>query len=149
MNQSKPSKTYFSKVLPVFGGYMAQFSLPGLSPNYVRENGKPKVFKDEDEAETAALWALTAVLQNRIYDERKAGPYHLLTGAQLANEIDAIGITVTEFGVLGGWPQSRVMKWLEGEADIPHYVRVFAKLLASPLNLAEARKATNDAMKGA
>jgi hypothetical protein len=123
--------------------------MPGLEPRTVHENGVPKRFDTEDKAETAGMWALTAAIQSRVYDERKPGPYRYSTPAELAILIEQAGITLTEFGVLGGWPQSRVMKWVEGESDIPHYAAVLAKLIVSPINLAEARAFTNTAMKGA
>lgn len=149
MSALKPSKSHFSKAIRDGRFYLGQFSMPGIVPDVVRKDGVPVRYETEDEAETAALWALTAALQKRIYDERKPGPYRRMTGAELAQMIDLIGITVTEFGVIGGWPQSRVLKWLEGEDDIPHYVRILARLLASPINLNQAQADTNEAMKGA
>jgi hypothetical protein len=147
MADLKPSKSYFSKAVRDGRYFLGQFSMPGMAPDYVREGGAPVRYDTEDDAETAAMWALTSALQSRIYDERKPGPYRHMT-AEFAIALAKTGLTATEFGVIGGWPQSRVIKWVEGEADVPHHARIMVTLFASPIILNEARKITDHAMKG-
>lgn len=129
--EHKPSSRPIANPIPTHGGFQAQFSLPGLIPAIVREGGKPKVFQTEQEAEYAALKALFRLHESRTRDTRKAGGYRRLTGAELAVLIDEANITVTYFAELMGVPQHRVMKWIDGEQDIPHSIHVAIKLIAA------------------
>jgi DNA-binding transcriptional regulator YiaG len=128
---SKPSSRPIANALPTHGGFVAQFSLPGLTPALVRKQGKAEVFATEHEAEHAALKACFKLHESRTIDTRKAGGYRRLTGAELAMLLDRANITVTYFAEIAGVPQHRVMKWLDGEQDIPHSVHILIKLIAA------------------
>lgn len=128
---SRPATRIIAKGIQMKGRYAGQFALPGLAPEYVKANGKPELFGTEREAEIAAMDAVIGLYDSRTYDERKASGYRRMTGSELALAIEEINTTPTYFAELVGVPQSRVMKWLDGEQDIPHSVHVLAKLLRS------------------
>lgn len=127
----KPASRLIVKALPRGDQFAGQFALPGLIPDLVRgREGKIRLFGSEPEAEAAARQAVLAVYESRTVDTRKAGGYRRLTGAELAGLLDKIDITPTYFAELYGVPQSRVMKWIDGEQDIPHSAHILAKLMA-------------------
>ncbi|QYM73239.1 hypothetical protein K1X45_01970 [Pseudochrobactrum sp. Wa41.01b-1] len=127
----KPSSKLIAKALPRNDKFAGQFSLPGLVPALVRtRDGGIELFNDERSAEIAAMEAVIRLYNSRTIDTRKAGGYRRLTGAELANVLNDINITPTYFAEIAGVPQHRVMKWLDGEQDIPHSVHVLAKLIA-------------------
>lgn len=143
--ESKPSSRPIAHAIPTHGGFVAQFSLPGLVPALVRNRGTAEVFRTEEAAEFAALKALFRLHESRTMDTRKAGGYRRLTGSELALLLDKANITVTYFAEIAGVPQHRVMKWLDGEQDIPHSVHVLIKLIAaSDANFNLAEKITED-----
>jgi hypothetical protein len=117
----KPASRPIAKALPRNNRWVGQFALPGLVPDQVRERGELKTFQTADEAETAALRALFGLLVSR-------------TTAEFAVSLDSADITPTYFAEIYGVPQHRVMKWLDGEQDIPHSVRVLVELLKTPEN---------------
>ncbi|NKW09982.1 hypothetical protein HGG76_11780 [Ochrobactrum tritici] len=43
--------------------------------------------------------------------------------------LDEVDVTPTYFAEIVGVPQHRVMKWLDGEQDIPHSAHVLVKLM--------------------
>lgn len=142
---NKPASRRISKALPRGGKFVGQFALPGLVPALVSAGNQPILFDTEREAEIAAMEAMLRVYDSRTIDDRKAGGYSRMTGAQLAVLLDEINITPTYFAEIAGVPQSRVMKWLDGEQDIPHSVHVLARLVAaSDANFELARKITEE-----
>lgn len=140
----KPASRLIAKALPRGDKFAAQFALPGLTPDLVSRNGKPELFDTEDAADIAALRAVVALYNSRTIDERKAGGYRRMTGAELAVQLNKLsageGVTPTYFAELTGYPQHRVMKWLDGEQDIPHSVHLAAILLEDPENFEIAAK---------
>lgn len=137
----KPSSKLIAKALPKGDRFTGQFSLPGLIPDLVRgRDGNVQYFDTEQQAYVAAMEAVLRLYDSRTIDTRKAGGYRRLTGAELAVLLDDIDVTPTYFAEIAGVPQHRVMKWLDGEQDIPHSVHVLAKLLKlneANFNLAE------------
>ncbi|CCF19114.1 protein of unknown function [Pseudorhizobium banfieldiae] len=127
---NKPASRLIAKALPRGDRFAAQFALPGLVPDLVRDSGGVKLFPTEAAAESAAKDAVIRLFDSRTVDTRKAGGYVRLTGAELAVLLDEINITPTYFAEIVGVPQARVMKWLDGEQDIPHSVHVTARLIA-------------------
>ena len=127
----KPSYKPIAKALPVHtgSGFHGQFALPGLVPALVRKDGAPAIFSNEVQAEFAALRALFRLLTSRTTDTRKAGGYKRISGAEFAMLLNEAGVTPTLFAEIYGVPQARVMKWLDGEQDIPHSAHVLARLL--------------------
>ncbi|EUB97262.1 hypothetical protein PMI07_000838 [Rhizobium sp. CF080] len=141
----KPASRLIAKALPRNGRFAGQFALPGLIPDLVRDDNGVRTFDDERMAEIAAMEAVIRLYESRTIDTRKAGGYIRLTGAELAVLIDEMNTTPTYFAEICGVPQSRVMKWLDGEQDIPHSVHVLAKLLVvNKANFDVAEKVTQD-----
>lgn len=117
----KPSSKLIAKALPKGDRFTGQFSLPGLIPDLVRgRDGNVQFFDTEQQAYVAAMEAVIRLYDSRTIDTRKAGGYRRLTGAELAVLLDEVDITPTYFAEIVGVPQHRVMKWLDGEQDIPH-----------------------------
>jgi DNA-binding transcriptional regulator YiaG len=145
----KPSYKPIAKALPVrtSSGFHGQFALPGLVPALVRKDGAPAIFSNEVQAEFAALRALFRLLTSRTTDTRKASGYKRITGADLADLLHAAGLTPTLFAEVYGVPQSRVMKWLDGEQDIPHSAHVLVRLLATKENFVLADEITAQAQQ--
>jgi hypothetical protein len=128
---AKPATRLIAKALARGDLFAAQFALPGLVPDLVRQRGSVHLFPDERSATAAAQEAVIRLYDSRTRDERKAGGYTRLTGAELAVLLGEIDVTVTYFAELSGFPQSRVIGWIDGEQDIPHSVHVLVKLLAA------------------
>lgn len=142
---NKPASRLIAKALPRGDRFAGQFALPGLIPDLVRDDRGVLTFDTEREAEIAAMEAVIRLYDSRTIDTRKAGGYTRLTGAELALLIDQMDTTPTYFAEIAGVPQSRVMKWLDGEQDIPHSVHVLAKLLVmNKANFDVAEKITQD-----
>lgn len=140
---TKPASRLICKAVPRGDKFAAQFALPGLVPYYVRRGEKPVDFETEREAHVAAMEAVLRLYDSRTVDTRKAGGYRRLTGAELGVMLDTLDVTVTYFAEIAGVPQHRVMKWLDGEQDIPHSVHVLARLmLASDENFRLAEEIT-------
>ncbi|MCH4539110.1 hypothetical protein [Ochrobactrum sp. A-1] len=126
----KPSSKLIAKALPKGERFTGQFSLPGLIPDLVRgRDGNVQLFDTEQQAYVAAMEAVIRLYDSRTIDTRKAGGYRRLTGAELAVLLDEVDITPTYFAEIVGVPQHRVMKWLDGEQDIPHSAHVLVKLM--------------------
>lgn len=144
----KPASRYIAKAIPVVGEpgcFYAQFASPGLIPLMVRPKDgdrSPSEFKSVEEAENAARKALLDALTNRVVDTRTAGGYRRMSGAELAVAIEAADLTPTHFAELYGVPQARVLKWLDGEQDIPHSAHVLIKLLVNEKNYEMAEEIT-------
>lgn len=145
---NKPASRLIAKALPRGDRFAAQFALPGLTPDLVRDGGGVRTFPTEREAEVAAMEAVLRLYESRTIDTRKAGGYRRLTGAELAVLLDELDITPTYFAEIVGVPQHRVMKWLDGEQDIPHSVHVLVKLLVhSDENFDIAEKITEESQE--
>lgn len=145
---NKPASRLIAKALPRGDRFAAQFALPGLIPDLVRDGGGVRTFPTEREAEVAAMEAVLRLYESRTIDTRKAGGYRRLTGADLAVLLDELDITPTYFAEIVGVPQHRVMKWLDGEQDIPHSVHVLVKLLVhSDENFDIAEKITEESQE--
>lgn len=127
---TKPASRVIYKAIPRGNGFRAQFALPGLVPDLVAEGGQVVTFRTEQEAINAAMKAVLRLYDSRTIDTRKAGGYRRLSGAELATLLDQADMTVTMFAHLYGVPQHRVMKWIDGEQDVPHSAHVLAKLFA-------------------
>lgn len=128
----KPASRLIAKGLARGDKFAGQFALPGLVPALVRDrSGGVHLFGSEREAEISAMEAVLKLYDSRTVDSRKATGYRRLTGAELAILLDEANITVTYFAELYGVPQSRVIKWLDGEQDIPHSAHVMVKLIAA------------------
>jgi hypothetical protein len=142
---NKPASRLIAKALPRGDKFSAQFALPGLVPDVVRNREGIVTFDRERDAEIAAMEAVIRLFDSRTIDTRKAGGYTRMTGAALAVMLDTLDITPTYFAEIAGVPQHRVMKWLDGEQDIPHSVHVMAKLMAmNEANFKLAEKITEE-----
>ena len=128
-SELKPASRRISKAVPRGKKFVAQFALPGLVPALVQSGGADKLFETEAEAEAAALKAFAALYDSRTLDTRKNKGYVRLTGAALALALDELNVTPTFFAELLGFPQSRVMGWIDGAQDIPHSVHLVVHLM--------------------
>lgn len=127
----KPASKLIAKAVPRGGRFAAQFALPGLVPVLARrKGGEVELVDSEREAEVLAMEAVIRLYHSRTVDTRKAGGYRRMTGAELAVALNAANITPTYFAELYGVPQSRVVKWLDGEQDTPHSAHVLVKVMA-------------------
>lgn len=144
----KPASRPIAKALARRDKFAAQFALPGLVPATVQKDGQTMLFDTETEAENAAHRALFSLLTSRTVDRRWRNDYEVLSPAEFARYLAAAEITPTYFAEIYGTKQSRVMQWLDGEADIPHSAHVLVRLMAIPAALDLASEITNGRMSG-
>lgn len=143
-----PASRLIAKGLPRGDKFAGQFALPGLVPDLVRDRTGIVLFDTEREAEIAAMEAVLRLYDSRTIDTRKAGGYSRLSPADLAVKLGQLDITVTLFAEIAGVPQHRVMKWLDGEQDVPHSVRVLLELmLMNDANYELAAKITRECLE--
>lgn len=145
---TKPASRPIAKAVPHPSGrgFAGQFALPGLVPDFVRFQGQVVRYLGEVEARDGAYAALFRLLESRTTDTRKAGGYERITGAELATLLIDADISPTEFAEIYGVPQARVMKWIDGEQDIPHSANVLVRLLQIQENYEEAKALTRRAI---
>lgn len=127
----KPSSKFFAKAIPSRdgGGFLGQFSAPGLVPAYVNENGRPRTFSNELAAELAAARTLVEVLNSRQTATPRSSGYVRPSPETLSRAIEAANISVSEFARIYGANIKTVYKWLDGMQDIPHAVSVFIEMM--------------------
>jgi hypothetical protein len=58
--------------------------------------------------------------------------YDRMTGKQLSQALNSLGLTMRQFARLSGAAERRVDYWLRGKEDIPHHVPVLCSLLTLP-----------------
>jgi DNA-binding transcriptional regulator YiaG len=131
-NSDKPAKTVIAKALKMGGGYVAQFALPGLLPDVVSEGGHPKVFYSEDKAVAAANETVVKLLQSRLIDSRRPQETKRITAAEFAVLLAEADITPTWFAEIYGTSQEKVIKWLDGQDDVPHAAYLLVTLMKKP-----------------
>lgn len=131
MIKMNPATKPIAKAVPARdGGFLAQFAMPGTVPAfYEGDGGRPIVFPSEGAARQAAYEGFFKLFSSRVFDTRKAGGYQRMSAVDLSRALVESGITPTLFAELYGVPQSRVIKWLDAEQDIPHSAAVFAKAM--------------------
>jgi DNA-binding transcriptional regulator YiaG len=133
----KPSRRPIAKALwdRDRSAFVAQFSLPGLTPDLVSDNrGRVCTYASEVDAEHAALRVFFNTFEARMIDTRKPGVFERLAPGEFAALLAAAEVTPTFFAEMLGTSQSRVMQWLDGSADVPHWAHVIVRLLAEPGN---------------
>jgi DNA-binding transcriptional regulator YiaG len=126
---SKPASKPLAKALPREGGkFRAQWAMPGLIPDYVRDaDGKPLNFPSERQAVAAAKMYVFDYLSTRLVDSRKNSGGRMLSPAEFAVALDRANITPTYFAEIYGTTQERVVGWLEGKQDIPHVAHLVVR----------------------
>lgn len=144
----KPASRPIAKALRHNNRWVGQFALPGLVPDLVRERGQVKTFESPADAKAAALDVLFNLYISRTTDKRRAAGYERMTPADFAVALDAAEITPTYFAEIYGVPQHRVLKWLDGEQDIPHSARVLVELIKDEKAFQIARRLTEEAQQG-
>lgn len=149
--ETNPSTHYFAKALPAReGGYTAQYGIPGLLPTRLKdETGAIAVFTDAETAEFEAARAMIAVLNSRSQSLRgrdKPERYRKLTPAELADLLAKANLTPTFFAYLYGTDPGRVLKWLEGNEDIPHPARIMLEVLIAHPDATTVAELATDAI---
>jgi DNA-binding transcriptional regulator YiaG len=128
----KPSRRPIAKALwdRDRSAFVAQFSLPGLTPGLVSDNrGRVCTYEKEIDAEHAALRVFFSTFEARMIDTRKPGVFERLAPGEFAALLAAAEVTPTFFAEMLGTSQSRVMQWLDGSADVPHWAHIIVRLL--------------------
>lgn len=145
---TKPAKTLIAKALPHSDGWRGQFALPGHVPDHVRDKtNRPVTFSSEQEAEAAAREAVITAMRASLEYRRKPGRYELIAPADFASMLNEADITARHFAELLGVGESRVIKWLNGEADIPHWAHLIVTLLLDEGNYQRAARLTDVHLK--
>jgi hypothetical protein len=128
----KPSAGPIAKALPAAksGKFNAQFSMPGLVPDLVRNrHGQTVTYSNELEAEHAAMRALFNVFESRMIDTRKLGDFQRIAPGEFAMFLANADVTPTFFAEILGTTHAGVMQCLDGSSDVPHWARLIAHLL--------------------
>lgn len=141
---TKPARRYITRAVPQGDGFLAEFAFPGGVPDLVRSHGRPLVFATEAEANAAAGQTLCDTLNSRVRDRKdRKDVYQRMTPVEVANGIADAGVSWTWFAWIYGTHTQRVMKWIEGDEDVPHPVRVVLALLRLPGAVEEAERITS------
>lgn len=145
--EQKPSRRYFAKALPrsFNGGYFGNFGAPGLTPDFVCQDGKRMVFDDPINAEAEAHRALLEMLNARATQRYKFEKLDLMQPIELSEALDEAGISPTQLAFI--LHSDKVERWLAGTTPIPHHVRVMMALLQDPKNLDIAESTVEGAIK--
>lgn len=144
-----PSKSYVAKAIPVEGGYIAQFSAPGLIPRYVarpHDPENPTVFPTIAEAEGAARVAVFGALNapRKQHARGKNERYEKLSGPDFAVLLAESGLGLTFFAWLYGTSPDRVQSWIDGTDNAPHPARVMLEVFKAHPNAVDiAEEVTN------
>ncbi len=143
----KPASRPIAKALPRGDRFVGQFALAGFIPELVKDHGQVVRFDTAEAAEGAAQRALSAKLTSRRVETKRKGDYNRMTGEQLAVALRTAELSPHAFARLYGVPHVRVVKWLDGEQEIPHVAALVIGLLQVPENRALAEEITDGAMK--
>ena len=153
----KPAKTFVARAVPdAEGGFNAMFAAPGLIPVRSTRFGDPRPlrFETEDEAVIEAMRALFALLnrprEKARHHEVKLGRPKRLTGAELALQMEELGMTRELLALIYGTSLNRILQWIDGVEDIPHPIRVLLALFRDnpDRNIDIAEAVTNEAIEG-
>jgi hypothetical protein len=120
--------------------YSACYGIPGLQ---LSVRGSPN--KDPKEATIVAADALCDHLNARtkhstVYGRRVMG------GAELAVALANLDIGPSQFAIIVGTPQSRVMDWIGGKAAVPHTIYLIVSVMARDGHTERFRALTDAAM---
>lgn len=139
-----PSGKYISRASPLrSGGFRAQFAIPGLVPDYVRDQGKAVVYDTPDEAELAASRIVNKLANDRLALRNRFAEAEPMSAKELSQAIDDLDITPTELARL--LQSEHVMAWLGGERRVPHMVRLLVGLMVDEKNEEQVRAITAQA----
>ena len=143
----RPASRAFAKALARGDRFVGQFALPGLVPEEVKRDGRIVQFSTEAEATAAAERALAQKMSSRRVETKRKGEYTRMSGEQLAVALARANMNPHTFARVYGVPQARVIKWIDGEQEIPHVAAVFVRLMVEPDNRRIAEEVTQEAMK--
>lgn len=126
-----PSKSFVARAIPVEGGFIAQFSAPGLIPRYIgRSQDNPKIFisaqKAEEEARKAAFEIANSPRKNQA--RGKNVKIEKLSGPPVAVLIAEAGLTLTLCAHIAGTSIDRVQSWIDGLDFMPHPIRLLLEI---------------------
>jgi hypothetical protein len=69
--------------------------------------------------------------------------YNRMTPKDFSGDLNSLGLSAGQFSRLSGARYERVLKWLDGQEDIPPHVPVMLALLELPGAMAQAQRAVN------
>lgn len=144
MQQSpQPAKRYIAKSLPYGDGrFRAQFAMPGHTPDYVRDNASPVLYRSADEAELAAARVLLVLANDRLRGLRDFDWQPPLTPDELVKGLAEIGMKPADFAEEVG--AADMAAWLNGIKPAPHWVRLMLVLLKDQNNRALVAQTNED-----
>jgi len=136
-----PSKKLVAKAIPVDGGWIAQFSAPGLVPRYVGwSQDNPKVFATAEAAEEEARLAAFEVFNKPRETQARGRNVRIakLSGPEAADLIARAGVTLTWLAhVATSGNVDRVQSWVDGIDNMPHPVRLLLEAIIAHPDLAD------------
>lgn len=145
------SRRYEVSSEPAHGqsGWIGLYAMPGKDIQQARDRqGRVMVFANPLEAQAIAAEQMCEALNARHISSQKYG-YEMMSGAEFAVALQRLGITPSEFAILYGSEQRRVMGWIDGvdrdgkpTGGLPHPARVLLGLFEDPENLERARQIT-------
>jgi len=147
----QPAAQLIAIAIPHGPGFLSEYALPGMLPVIVSDpdTGDPVMHMDRKCAEGAARDAVLEAYRRRISDTRKNCGYVRMTGAEMAALLAHLMLDTEEAAEIIGVPQARVVKWIDGEQDIPHSVNLLLRLLSLNVACLElARAITKESTAG-
>lgn len=134
------AKLYVANAIPTDGGgWLAQWAAPGQIPRYVLDGDKPEIFDDEADAEYAAAICLVDALNARPRGNWKVDR-EFMDGAELSRLCGEIGIGPTDFALIFGSRQERVLDMFSGSREPPFSAWWALELFKTPSLLDKAKK---------
>ena len=141
-SSGQASRIYLVRSAPDRNGYFGEYSFPGRDVQRVIGNdGRHTIFNTEDEAIAAAGEELCKALNGRVKSKDR-GRYTRLGGADFAVALHDLNITPGSFAKMYGTNPGRVQKWIDGEEEIPHPVRILLATFTLPGALPLAKQLT-------
>lgn len=136
------------------GSFYGAYSMPGRDWQRVirrKPDGAivPIRFDNEALAKAAAGEALCDAMNHRVRGRNSHG-YRRIGGAELAVRLAELQLSPAAFARIVGWDQAKVMRWIDGEENVPHVVRIALEMmLETPGALQVAVETTEQAMQEA
>lgn len=130
-NVLAPSKKFVARAIPVDGGYIALFSIPGLIPRYVGyDQTNPRVFPTAEQAEIEARTAAFKIANSPRETQARGKNVRTekLSGSDVAILIAEAGLSLTLLAHIAGTNVNRVQSWIDGVDSMPHPIRLLLEI---------------------